>query len=134
MPDSPCLLCGTVTDKIRSYDCNGTGAQKWVINRGNGQVKVAGTNFCLDAGSSPADGTKMKIWQCYDGLAAQQWYWTGDNRIALTNQGFCLDNTGGSTSNGNPVQIWSCGTGNNNQVWTAVTPKRRAVRYSSSEE
>lgn len=35
-----------------SYDCNGTGAQKWVLNRGNGKVQVAGTNFCLDAGSS----------------------------------------------------------------------------------
>lgn len=37
----------------------------------------------------------MKIWQCYDGLAAQQWYYTGDNRIALTNQGLCLDLTNG---------------------------------------
>jgi hypothetical protein len=35
-----------------SYDCNGTGAQKWVINRGNTKVRVNGTNFCLDAGSS----------------------------------------------------------------------------------
>ena len=25
----------------------------------------------------------MKIWQCYDGLAAQQWYYTNDQRIAL---------------------------------------------------
>ena len=29
----------------------------------------------------------MKIWQCYSGLAAQTWYLTDDNRIALMNQG-----------------------------------------------
>lgn len=35
----------------------------------------------------PANGVKMKIWTCYEGLAAQQWYWTDDNRIALTGKG-----------------------------------------------
>lgn len=29
----------------------------------------------------------MKIWQCYDNLPAQEWYYTADNRIALENQG-----------------------------------------------
>jgi hypothetical protein len=29
----------------------------------------------------------MKIWECFDGLAAQQWFYTDDNRIALENQG-----------------------------------------------
>lgn len=38
---------------------------------------------CLAAG----DGVQMKIWQCYDNLPAQAWYFTGDNRIALENQG-----------------------------------------------
>lgn len=37
---------------VYSYDCNGTNAQKWLIDRGNTKVQVAGTNFCLDAGSS----------------------------------------------------------------------------------
>lgn len=64
---------------------------------------MAGTNFCLDAGSSmsslrrfgscthlfqaPGNGVGMKIWQCYDNLPAQQWYYTADNRIALEGQG-----------------------------------------------
>ncbi|KAG6840324.1 hypothetical protein C0991_007437 [Blastosporella zonata] len=34
-----------------SYDCNGTGAQKWQLQRGSTKVRVAGTNLCLDAGS-----------------------------------------------------------------------------------
>ncbi|KAF9556548.1 hypothetical protein CPC08DRAFT_91192 [Agrocybe pediades] len=50
---------------VQIYDCNGSGAQKWVINRGsNTSIRASGTNFCLDAGSSPANGVGMKIWQC----------------------------------------------------------------------
>lgn len=44
------------------YDCNGSNAQKWVIAKGTTAVQVAGTNFCLDAGSNPANGVQMKIW------------------------------------------------------------------------
>jgi len=35
--------------------------------------------------------------QCYAGLAAQTWYFTDDNRIALQGQGQCLDLTSIST-------------------------------------
>lgn len=69
-----------------SYDCNGSNAQKWLIVRGTTSVQVAGTNFCLDAGSAPANGVKMKIWQCFDGLAAQTWTYTNDNKIVLSVQ------------------------------------------------
>ena len=33
-----------------SYDCNGTGAQNWIVNRERTEVQLAGTKFCLDAG------------------------------------------------------------------------------------
>ena len=36
---------------LRSYDCNGTAAQKWVLNSGTTSIQLAGTNYCLDAGS-----------------------------------------------------------------------------------
>jgi len=46
-------LCYAITYLLfNRFDCNGTGAQKWLISKGNTQVKLAGTNFCLDAGSS----------------------------------------------------------------------------------
>lgn len=37
-----------------SYDCNGTPAQIWTVTADPGPTKLqlAGTNFCLDAGSS----------------------------------------------------------------------------------
>ena len=60
----------------------------------------------------------MKIWDCYSGITAQTWYYTDDHRIALYNQGLCLDLTNGSTADGNVLQTWSCTTGNTNQVWT----------------
>lgn len=94
---------------MSSYDCNGTGAQKWIINNGNTKVQVASTNFCLDAGSSefyrrlsfvsssdlmltiifidPASGVGMKIWTCFSDLPAQAWFYTDDKRIAVTGQG-----------------------------------------------
>jgi hypothetical protein len=34
------------------YDCNGTGAQNWILVVGLTTLRLAGTNFCLDAGSS----------------------------------------------------------------------------------
>ncbi|KAJ3495266.1 hypothetical protein NLJ89_g10653 [Agrocybe chaxingu] len=72
---------------VQIYDCNGTGAQKWVLNRGSTKVRLAGTNFCLDAGSAPANGVGMKIWECFDNLPAQQWFFTTDDRIALEGRG-----------------------------------------------
>ncbi|KAF8966639.1 ricin B lectin domain-containing protein [Flammula alnicola] len=102
---------------VQIYDCNGTGAQKWFYVRGSTKVQVAGTNFCLDAGSSPASGVGLKIWQCYDGLAAQQWYYTNDNRIALEGKGQCMDLTNGVLANGNQVQTWQCTDFNANQIW-----------------
>jgi len=87
-----------------SFDCNGTGAQNWVLQPGTTQIKVAGHNYCLDAGRgeymrviigalnlkdslAPTNGTKMKIWTCYPNLPAQTWYYTDDKRIALKDQG-----------------------------------------------
>ncbi|TFK37401.1 G-X-X-X-Q-X-W domain-containing protein [Crucibulum laeve] len=103
---------------VQIYDCNNTPAQRWFVNRGSTKVQLANTNFCLDAGSSPADGAGMKIWQCYDGLAAQQWFYTDDNRIALQNQGQCLDLPSGDQTNGRQVQTWQCTDFNTNQIWT----------------
>ncbi len=48
----------------------------------------------------------------------QNWYYTDDDRLAVTGQGLCLDLSDGSSANGNALQVWQCGTGNTNQVWT----------------
>lgn len=102
---------------VQIYDCNGSGAQKWILSRGRTQLQVAGTNFCLDAGSHPGNGVGMKIWECYEGLAAQEWIYSR-NRVRLAGQSQCLDLTEGIMTNGNQVQTWQCSSGNRNQVWT----------------
>lgn len=41
---------------VQIYDCNGTGAQRWVLQAGGTKLRLANTNFCLDAGSNPGNG------------------------------------------------------------------------------
>lgn len=41
---------GLVDAAHPSYDCNGTPAQQWNLKHETTQVRVVGTDFCLDAG------------------------------------------------------------------------------------
>ncbi|TFK97697.1 ricin B lectin domain-containing protein [Pterulicium gracile] len=110
---------------VQITTCTGAASQKWVIRRGKGQIKLSGTNFCLDATDpNPANGTGLKIWQCYDDLIAQRWFYDGVTKeIWLNNDndevggGGCVDLADGNTTNGRQVQMWSCGGGNPNQKW-----------------
>ncbi|KAJ8453796.1 hypothetical protein ONZ45_g19565 [Pleurotus djamor] len=104
---------------VRIQDCDGSnqGAQRWVIKRGGQQIKLSGTNYCLDAGSNPASGVGMKVWTCYEGLAAQLWTYTPDDYIRLQGTNQCLDLTDGDLTNGRQVQTWECAGGNQNQLW-----------------
>jgi hypothetical protein len=103
---------------VQIYDCNQTPAQQWFIRRGSTKVRVAWTNFCLDAGSTPADGVGLKIWECFDNLPAQEWFYTDDFRIALEGWGLCTDLPDGDLTNGNQVETWKCTDFNANQIWT----------------
>ncbi|TRM64086.1 ricin B lectin domain-containing protein [Schizophyllum amplum] len=102
---------------VQIEDCNDSANQKFVLSRGTTAVKLAGTNFCLDAGENIGNGQSMKIWQCYDNLAQQTWYYTADNRIAVQGYGQCLDVSRGVLTNGNTMQTWACTDGNTNQIW-----------------
>jgi glucosylceramidase len=46
------------------------------------------------------------------GISSGTWY-----QVVNTNSGDCVDDTGGSASNGTAVQQWACGSGNTNQEW-----------------
>ncbi|KIJ54205.1 carbohydrate-binding module family 13 protein [Sphaerobolus stellatus SS14] len=102
---------------VQIFDCNDTPAQRWILNRDTTQVTLAGTNFCLDAGTTPGNNTPMKIWECFLGLTQQTWFYTDDNRIALQGQGQCLDLTNGILTNSNQVQIFQCTDLDTNQIW-----------------
>ncbi|EOQ99171.1 Endo-1,4-beta-xylanase A [Wallemia ichthyophaga EXF-994] len=102
---------------VQIYDCNDTEAQKFVFTEGETKVKVANHDYCLDAGSDPASGTMAKIWQCYEDLDAQSFYYTDDYRMAVLGEGLCLDLTDGMMANGTVLQTWYCTDNNTNQIW-----------------
>jgi len=104
---------------VQVFDCNGSTAQQWLIAHGNTQVKLAGTNFCLDAGSNPANFVGMKIFQCFEGLPQQSWFYTDDERIAVTNMGLCLDVPNGNLTNGQQLQTFTCTDNDQNQFFTS---------------
>ena len=87
-----------------TMDCNS--AAGWDISPGSGSVILTGTNFAMDAGTTPGNNgllkvsdcvspvvklLTMKTWQSYPGLSAQTWYLTADGRIAITGGNQCLD-------------------------------------------
>lgn len=46
----------------------------WTIAPGdNTVVQLTGTNYCLDAGSTPQDNTPAKVYTCFPGLGQQQY-------------------------------------------------------------
>lgn len=102
---------------VQIYDCYGTQRQRWVINRGGTKVQLAGTNFCLDAGSESINGSQLKIGQC-NNIPEQQWNYTGNNHVVVQNRVLCMDLENGITTNSNKVQTWECSDSNTNQVWT----------------
>ncbi|WOO78987.1 Endo-1,4-beta-xylanase A [Vanrija pseudolonga] len=131
---------------IQLYVCyNDNENQKWFVDRtfatDVGAISPwAHHELCLDAGTNPGDGSKVKIWQCYDGLPQQTWrrvsvYGVGYSlkikgtsewrrrrrRRAMTKLtdplDLCLDATNGGFYNGNQLQVWTCGIGNRNQLF-----------------
>ena len=60
----------------------------------------------------PAWGTQLKIYQCYDNLPQQQWFYTDDDHIAVEGGNTCMRND-------QQVESWGCGDGPvEQQVWT----------------
>lgn len=68
----------------------------------------------------PANGGKVHLWQCYDGLKQQQWTVVNGSFVELTGTGLCLDiidghAVPGTYPPGGPpkwltggLQLWEC--------------------------
>ncbi|KAF8230807.1 macrofage activating glycoprotein [Tricholoma matsutake] len=112
-----CLTAAANSDgsSVNIQPCTGVASQEWTFSRGS--LMIFG-NKCLDVTNGlTVDGTKLQIWTCTSGNTNQQFYYTGDNRLAWTNHGKCVDLMGGSQTDGTPIQIWGCTGGNPNQIW-----------------
>jgi serine/threonine protein kinase len=105
------------------YDCNDTGAQVWQP-QSNGELVNPQSGKCLDDAGSGGSGTQLQLQDCTGG-ADQTWKLpttaarTGTGTITGY-QGLCLDDSGGSTANSNPVIVYAC-NGGSNQSWTVGT-------------
>jgi glucoamylase len=99
---------------VQIFTCNGTNAQNWTWNSGDGTLRAFGK--CMDvSGGATANGTPIDIWDC-NGTGAQEWRWRDQNRLVNPQSGRCLIATGGSTADGTRLEIWGC-DGTVAQAW-----------------
>jgi len=99
---------------IQIFACNGTGAQSWAWNSGDGTLRAL--NKCMDVtGGATASGTPVQLWDC-NGTGAQEWRWRQQNRLVNPQSGRCLAVTGGGTADGTRLQISDCDS-TAAQVW-----------------
>ena len=108
---------GASTDNgsaIQLFTCNGTGAQSWTWNGGDGTLRVL--NKCMDVtGGASASGTPVQLWDC-NGTAAQEWRWRQQSRLVNPQSGRCLIVAGSGSADGTRLQISDCGD-TAGQVW-----------------
>ena len=99
---------------VQLYTCNGTGAQQWTWNTGDGTIRALGK--CMDvSGGGTANGTKVQLWTC-NGTGAQAWQVRSDGSVFNPQSGRCLDDPAQNTANGTQLQIYDC-NGTVAQVW-----------------
>ncbi|MFL6112314.1 MAG: LamG-like jellyroll fold domain-containing protein, partial [Catenulispora sp.] len=130
------------TTVIDVYDCNGTWPQVWQFGT-DGTVRLMGANpasppnKCLDTGGVNTQGSHVTLFDCQNGNSFQQWKivpstnYPGTISLQNPGSGLCLDNTDGSTSNSNAMQLWSC-LDNANQ--TFVPPTKVGLRQKAEAE
>lgn len=101
-----------------SASCNDAPSQQWAYGIQSGpEVKLAGTDLCLDAGRNPRAGSKLRVARC-DGSARQTWYVSNTGVWILNDRDtdyLCADITGGSRAEGTGLQLWPCAANNFNQ-------------------
>lgn len=103
---------------LQLYDCNGTGAQRWIGSPAPNQgptIINAGSGRCLDVdGSNIAPGTAVQLWDCNSSAAQQMTVSGGAIRVFLDK---CLDITNASFNDGTAIQTYPC-NGTPAQAWT----------------
>ncbi|TFK18778.1 ricin B-like lectin [Coprinopsis marcescibilis] len=102
---------------VQISDCDDSPSQSWSLTPGSTSVRLAGTQFCLDAGSIPEDYTPLKVWLCIENLPAQGWIYTPQSQLILQSAGLCTDLANGEIWNGNSVRTRPCTT-TGRQIWT----------------
>ena len=111
------VVAGEPGARITIDACDGASPQTWVINNGETTVKYTGANSCVTAGGL-SDGARLYLEACIPNQVTQTFYYTNDLRIAVENQGLCVDLPSGDKTPGNALQVWTCTDNNTNQIWS----------------
>ncbi|KAF5328757.1 hypothetical protein D9619_011623 [Psilocybe cf. subviscida] len=105
---------------VQVSDCDGESNQKWVLSRGKTTIQVAGTPYCLDAGTKPEIST-AKICYCSNekDYSPQTWNWDATNAISRFDSASCLDLKSSNITNANEIQNYPCDGHPLTQIWTS---------------
>ena len=106
----------TAGNRLDVWGCNSTPAQSWSTPAAGATGEMHVMDGCATVNGSTANGTKV-VWDTCTGSPQQQWTWrTSGSTLYNAWSGKCMDNTGNSTTNGNPIQIWACNN-DSAQTW-----------------
>ena len=72
-------------------------------------------DYCLTA-TGADNGDIVEVQPCQDGLANQDWTFTG-GQVQIFDGSKCLDVTNGVNQDGTQLQVWDCFSYNTNQQW-----------------
>jgi hypothetical protein len=110
--------------RLQTYRCNGTVAQRWVIPR----MEQTTSHMCLGGANSGFNNGNPTVLGLCSGEVNQQWYTTGWWHAAgnlssatyhatfSTKNNKCLDVPGSNFASGQQLQFWDC-NGTNAQDW-----------------
>lgn len=111
----------------QSFPCSvNEQSQALTISRGETNVTFSFRygEKCLTADGISHNGTPVSMQPCGSQQGfnnSQTWWYTEDNRIALKDQGLCLDVPNGNAFPGANLQVWECTDNNDNQVWNTFS-------------
>ena len=114
----------TAGTQIDVWQCNSTPGQSWSAPAFGVTGEMHIMDGCATVNGGTANGTKV-VWDPCTGSADQEWTRkeadgsTSYSTLYNAWSGKCMDNTGDSSTNGNPVQVWTC---NNDTAQTWQVP------------
>ncbi|KAK3388463.1 ricin B lectin domain-containing protein [Sordaria brevicollis] len=95
--------------------------QQWWIKDGNTKVQLAGTGWCLDAGSGRSNGSPLTIQECAATKASQNWVYQTEGSYLVLDQAsgtkLCVDLYTGSVRDNTKIVLWQCINGDKNHQW-----------------
>jgi glucoamylase len=99
---------------IQISTCNGSNAQSWTWNSGDGTLRVLGK--CMDVtNGATVNGSLVQLFDC-NGTGAQEWRWRNQSSLVNPQSGRCLDVPNGNTVDGTQLDIYDC-MGTAAQTW-----------------